>query len=464
MKISDVTKIIFVLIIIALGLIILNLTERLTLRHTDIIGDINSANVSNQIVRLRFSRPIPKNDYTQMITVDPVANFAVQWEGNNLIIKFTDNLHQDTHYKITLSGEIKDIFGSTLGNDYEFKFKTEKILITYIQKSKTGKDKIVATDLSLKNSVDIVEESGIKMYAANKNYLAYVHETEVGAPKITVMNLNTKSKITKEFPNTRISKIVFSPTNDEFVFASQDVTVVEGYYVSGSDYKIELYTISDNTIKHISPKNVTNDVLDMNYSKDGTAIVYRGMDAIYYLVSLADLDSVVPLGKHTAAFGFSRDSSKINFIDYDPTAEISAESYINIYFSEGDNKIIADKTKSILDPQFFNNSDRIIFSIKYKEEEMTRGLFKIAQHEIEGTQIQDILQMDNASIENPKLSPDDRYLIAEIYDISDLKNFSTQREFVFHTKPSTGGLIIYDLVENKLVGSINEGFDAYWIY
>lgn len=464
MKISNVAKIIFVLIIISFGLIILNLTERLTLRHTDMKGDSSSASVSNQILRLKFSRPIPKIDYTQMIKVEPATSYFTQWEGNNLLIKFVDNLHQDTDYKITVSGQIKDIFGSTLGNNYEIKFKTEKIAITYIQKSKTDKDKIISTDISLKNPIDLVEESGIKMYAANKNYLAYVHETEVGTPKITVLNLKSKSRVTREFPSTRISKIVFSPTNDEFVFASQDVTVVDGYYVSGSDYKIDLYSIKDNSIKKISPKNVTNDVLDMTYSKDGTAIVYRGMDAIYYLVSLNNLDSVVPLGKHTAAFGFNRDSSKINFIDYDPSAVISTESYINIYFSEGDNKIIADKTKSILDPQFFNNSDKIIFAIKYKEEEMTRGLFKIAQHDIEGIEIQNILQMDNASVENPKLSPDDRYFIAEIYDISDLKNFSTQREFVFHTKPSTGGLIIYDMVEKKLVGSVNEGFDASWIY
>lgn len=75
----------------------------------------------------------------------------------------------------------------------------------------------------------------------------------------------------------------------------------------------------------------------------------------------------------------------------------------------------------------------------------------------------EILQMPPYSLEFPKPSYDDKFIVIEKYTQDELLDYTKQRDFVFETKPSTAELVVYDTQRNVLYQNGSRGINALWV-
>lgn len=99
--------------------------------------------------------------------------------------------------------------------------------------------------------------------------------------------------------------------------------------------------------------------------------------------------------------------------------------------------------------------------------EGTRGLFEI-KYIIDNKETP-LIKINDKSLENPKLSADENYLLAEMFTKDLIKNIFTSnenlilRDFINHKKPGRGELILWDLNLNNSILTIENGIDPKWL-
>ncbi len=430
----------------------------------EVTGDINNADFTSQQAKIYFSRPMQKVNIKQLVDITPNINFNTVWSGNVLFIIFTESLNTNTTYQIKIDKSIKDSYGSSMASNITYEFKTKLPQLAYIEKT-YGKteDKIVLTDVNLKNRKTLFEaHKTIKYFGLNKKFLVSIIKNNDNSDDISIVNLIDNVNKTLDLTNTVISGFDFSPTANEFVFISQEVELKDKYYLPKSNNTISIYNLDTNESTHFDPKNTAKDVIDVKYSRDGNFLLYKSSDSFFNLAEINNQDNFVSIGRYMASGNFNRNNTNILFINYDPLQTYSKSQFLVNFDADRNVNMLTDGEIPVLDPQYMNKQDKIIYAEKYMDLERTKGIYKIMSIDLNKNKIE-VLSDKERSLELPKISPDDKYIAIERYNTLDLLNYKDTRNFGFQDKPAYSNLIVYDIDNKNIIDEGIIGVSAYWM-
>ena len=159
---------------------------------------------------------------------------------------------------------------------------------------------------------------------------------------------------------------------------------------------------------------------------------------------------------------FNKDESSIVFVAFDPLLTYSSSQFLSVFNSNRETTKIEFNGIPVLDPQFKNKSDLIVYAERNKELETTKGIYKIMETDIKGNK-KELLASNEYSLELPILSSDDRYIAIEQYTQLQLKNYQTSRSLGFQNKPFSGSIIIFDTKLEKVYNEYVIGSDVQWL-
>ena len=466
MKKDNFTKMTFgsiTILVVLVGIFIfLNNFTKPHVNDIQIQGEKTAADFSNQKLRFDFNRPIKKTDVTNLATAKPSSKFQAIWSGNSLFIIFNETLSTSTNYKVELNKDnIEDIYGVKPEANIVYEFQTKKQRLAYIERVNGQNDKIVIADVDFSNKETLYETPKIKFFGINSDYLVVVTEPSK-ASDIVVVNRKTQEGYSLGFKNVLIESFDLSPTKNEFTYTKQDIEILNNYYVPKSSTSVQIYNLDNKEDKTFNPQNSATNVIEVKYSKDGNSLLYKSADSFFNLSEIDNSDNVISIGRYMAKGNFNFDSSKIIFLNYDPLLTYLKYQFIVTFDSSRNIKQLTDGTKSVLDPLYLNKSDKILYSELYKDLEGTKGIFNVSLIDEDGNKTV-IVKDENNSLELPKPSPDDRYIVMEKYNQTELEDYTSSRNFGFQNKPYTGSLIVYDSKDGTIIDKSIRGISAYWL-
>jgi hypothetical protein len=444
-------------------LALLNMSTSLHVRSVEINGASSAAEIQNQKLTVHFNRPLQKETATAATYISPGINHVVSWQGNDMVITFTDNLQSNTEYSFIITPEAKDVYGSNLTTGFTYNFKTKPAKLFYREVDSTGTEvRIMSADPELIHLEEVYKADSITRFAVSKNYLAVV-EAVPNEPtnKLVLRDLRSGEDRSIDFDNARINKLAFSPTRNELAVIVQNYIKVQNTLIPDAGSKIRIYDLNSLSYREVNPQNVANEVVDIVYAPNGQNMLFKVSDSNFYIADLNRPGEVVILGKHLFGSGFNRQSDRLLFIDFDPLNTFFSLPYLNLLDSNKNAVQLTGNDSYVVDPQFFNNEQRIIYSEKHSDVEGTRGLYKLMITDFTGKSLH--LYTDvTRSLELPKLSADDRYIVVERYEVIDILDYNNQRDFQFQTKPAHAELIVIDMITGLIADKGVKGVDAIW--
>lgn len=471
---NKILAIVFSLLsVITILLIFLNATSKPHIRNIEVEGGNAQAEFYDSKIKIYFNTPILRTennkpiDFKNYISFEPSTEFNSTWSGNTLFLIPKATLLEDTDYKITINPGIKDIYGNSIDSTFSQNFKTKPLTITYLQKNyPKSKDKIIKRNLKSSNEEVLFEEENIKEYSLNKDYLIVSNTLSDKTNNVQILDLQTKFKKDLGFKNTNISRIDISKNINVFIYIYQDVKPADPIPQPLSTNNIKIYDLTTSKVTDFNPNNTASDVMDANFSPDGRSILYRTSDSSYFLATVDSTDNPIAVGRYIGTGGFNKDGTKVLFVNYDPLQTYSSFPFIVIFTSDRKTIQITDGQTYTVDPIFSNTTDDIILGLRYKDLLGAQGLFKVSEVSpglYENTFVfKDVYTETNYSLELPKPSWDDRYILAEKYDQAALLDYQNQRNFINQRKPNKANLIIFDRKENKVISEIPNAFDGEW--
>lgn len=449
------------ILVLTILFIFLNLEVTTHVRSFEVNGGAEKAELKNTTVKVSFSGPMNKDSSDRFISVSPSTEFSTAWSNNVLYVIFKKNLNSNTEYSVKVSSEMKDVYNKNLSKDFVYDFKTESLNLAFI-KSENNTKKVVLTDANLENSKDLFNSPDLRLFALNKDYLVVVTRKD-NLDNLQLLNLKNGFIRNFNIESSVIERIDFSPLKNEFIYLTQEVTKISGYNSLSDRIDIHQYNIDTNESRIINADQPALQVIDIKYLPDGESIMYKTADGYYNLMPINNPNSQTQLGRFLADGGFNNNGDKAVFVGFDPAQTFAQYQYIIQLNADRSQENITDGSFGALDPQYFNNDNSLVFAQKYKELEATKGIFKIVRLN-EDKSVDSILEDENQSLELPKVSPDDRYIVIEKYTEEALLDYQNQRNFLFQTKPNNASLIIYDLVEKKIIDHNIQGIEAKWVY
>ncbi len=430
-----------ILFVLILAFSYLNLNEQ---------SVIKSYEYSNKSMRLSFNRII--NPKSVKVSIIPEIKFNTYVKGKNVVISFVDNPISDTEYLLHFD-TIKDQYNTDVVIDRKISFKTDVLKYTYLK----DRSEIIETSISGKDSMVLITDKDIREFTRSGKYLAYVTGKGYGfTQKVFLVDTETnlKLEITPN-ENTLNKNLSLSANGNELSFISQLLVIDKGEITSIRNNKLYTYYTNEKKLVDRLPAEDT-DVWEIEYTKIGNTLLYRSSDSTYLLF---DGTTQTPLSKHFGTGGFNRDSSIILFVDSDNTLP-GINSFISIYDKNRESNPITSMNVFQIDPRFYNNSDKVIYSNETTDFNSDFPRYDIREV-INGKE--SILFTDNIySLELPTPSPDDKYISVESYSDKDKESINIDsRDFMYQVKPYQGKIRIYNL-ENKTLVKEFEGINLVW--
>lgn len=407
-----------------------------------------------------FAQPMDRQSVEDVLLLSPAVEFDTSWSLNKLQIKFKYNLDSGTNYHLQIGDQAKDIFGTQIAPVVDFSFTTPELSFVYLERNSREyqPDRIIRYFIGANTEKVLYSADNIIGFTENDSYLVVAVRTESGSA-LRIVDLKQDSFVTLDWggDNLLVGKVHMSPVADQIAFTAQVVEMVNGIAVPKTASYIYYYDIPTRKLTRLPPENV----LDMQFAPDGASLLFRGEDALYYLIELANPDNYVQLGRHFSTGGFNRSREQIVFVDYDPINLGSPYPFLNVYDRNRQSITLTKGESFVVDPEFFHNSNHLVISEKFSDLESSRGLFGIVVINEDGTG-QSMIKLPGYSLELPKISLDDQYLLIEKYSSENLTDFTGMRDYVFQTKPYQGTLVIYDLVQQKFLDVELRGVESEW--
>lgn len=451
------------LVVLIVTFIVLNTFVHPRVLKVVVNGGENSATIKNQQIRIDFNRPMIKDDIKKYLSTNPEIEFRDVWSANTLVLIPTETLDSQTQYTLSIKKEIQDIYNETFIEDFTYTFKTEIPRFAVLEKSFGTSSNIIATyNADFSNRVELIKRDNIKFYGINDNFLVVVTEDNY-SNNIEVLNLRTNEIKNFNLGNTRIATFDMSNSSsrNEFAYTKQSIEVRDTYYVPTSLSKVYVYSIDSQSESVFNPEDTAAEVISLKYSNDGSSLLYKNSESFYNLAEPTSESDYTSLGRFLSEGNFDKDNSSIVFVNYDPLNTYTLPQFLTVFNADRVVKNIDNDNIPVLDPQFKNRTNEIVYAEKYKDLEATKGIYKIMQIDLEGNKSEII--SSKYSLELPKLSADDRYIAVEQYTELHLKDFSSSRNFGFQNKPSYASIVIFDTLENKIYDSTLIGIDVKWL-
>ncbi len=464
---SKSLAIVIVLLVAGLvGLILLNLGSNFHVRSVTLNQTDQKAHILNQQIIVEFNRPLVKQDWSELIKISPPVEAQFLERGAKLYIFIKESLQSDTEYQVELVDSVEDIYGERLTEAFNYRFLTRSLEL-YAQEttaSGTSISKWQLPDFTTTNLYNSAME--IRNYDVSAEQLAVVEmvQQDLFAIKLVDLADNSFEWIT-DTKNENAYAVQFVPGRNLIYFIKEKITYIEEYPVSDGGRALYAYSLDTATTSPIELSPQIEDIDEFIVSQDGRTILLRdSADAEYYLVDANNTNNSIPLGKFASTGGISPDSTKVLFSKLDLVGG-APEPFLVTVDSQKQEEVVSKQGKYAIDPDYANTSDSFTYSQQYREVAGSRGLFEIIlPHSSDAGKA--TLKANNLSLELPKLSPDDRYVVVEAYTAEQLLDYANLRILGFQAKPSTAELRIYDLkIENlgdNLIKKIDNSINAKW--
>jgi hypothetical protein len=468
-KFNQLTIIIFSILLTVIVIFgFLSSTTEPHVRSIGLVGETNNADFINQKFEVFFNRPIQTSegntpiDTKKFINIEPQIEYNFTWVNNNLLIIPKQNLQSDTRYKLSILKGLSDIYSEVIPNDYILEFKTKEQLFVYQEKNYPGSnDKIIRRNVSGSFSEVLLEEENIKSFSVNANHLVAVL-TKDKLDSIVLVNLKNKQTKQIDFQSSTIHKVDVSNSSNNFLYIYQDVKFNQNFLEPLTYNLVKIYNIDSSETFDFNPAKSNSDILDAQFSPDGLTILYRASDSNYFLSSAETEDAPIGIARFTGTGGFNQDGTKVVFSNYDPLETYSIFPFVVIFNSDRESFNLTKGDKYVIDPVFFNTTNDVVYSERFEELLGSQGFFQIIKSDLEGNK-ELLFQDETRSLELPKLSLDDKYLITEAYTEVNLLDYLNQRSFINQRKPFTADLIIIDTETKQKFIEIKNGINAIWL-
>lgn len=432
-----------------------------------VAGGPNNAQFINQSIKIDFNRPMRNVSLTKAdILMTPEANFTTSWSGNSLYIYFYENLQANTQYQLTLTTNIEDQYQKFLAENVTYTFKTQNYQFTYLEDT-SSEDKIILADIENKRSTLFFSEN-IQLYDINPNYLVTISIVNEVDSLISITDISEKDNPieVKNFvlANTKIARLDVSPTLSEFSYLAQRIEKSpEGFLIPKSGSLIYRYDIQQDSSTTINPDETANDALVLAYSGDGRYLLYRGTGAQFYIIDLKDPSKAIILGQFQSFAGINFDASYILFSDFDILGTFTQLPFVvRFKVIDRSTEVLTDPSEYVIDPQFFQTKNSILYSRQYREAIGSQGLFEVVLRN-DTNQIIQIIREDNFSLELPQPSVDDSFIAAEKYSEKALQDIQNTRSLILQRKPKDASIVIFDTNSSKKILEIENGYELRWI-
>lgn len=439
----------------------------------------NMANIESQSIMFTFNNPVLFESINLSIDIFPKISFAITLTDSGFIIKFTEVLKYNTNYTIFINKNLTDIYSKQLNQEIKYSFVTMPAQFAYLERNyPTNLDKIVIYNVKENLINETFSAPIILLYDISNEWLIVYSIDSEGKYVLTIKSLNGKKEITLDLPDYQIAKVSISPLQDQFLFVArktikQEINGKEMLVADQRDpyNKIYLYSLDNNSYSPIYPTSQLADVIDATYTIDGSGIIFKSNDVLnpgHYLIYPlnSNLDSI-SLGFFTSIGNFNLSGNKLVFVSFDRLNPYAVNNYIGIFDSNRKETKLTNGENSVGEPEFGNLTNRVYFSSFYNDVEGTRGLFEI-KYIIDNRETP-LIKINDKSLENPKLSADENYLLAEMFTKDLIKNIFTSnenfilRDFINHKKPGRGELILWDINLNSSILTIENGIDPKWL-
>lgn len=458
---SKVILLVIFIIILLIGLFVyLGSLRSNYIRIFEITGGTDNVSLVNPIIRVKFSRPVQRENINSQIIITPEVEFTTNFSRNDLEIRFPMNLDSSTTYTISFSGDILDIYGEKFGEEIEYEFRTKEQRIAYLKKGLFGEDdRIIESDLKFETHTELYSAKRIKDFEKNSEYLVVVVVNEDETQNIKVKNLRNGTE--NDFKLNSQNVISIDLNEDKVLFISQKVEPRSNFLIPQGQSTTNLFNISSGELRLFNPKDTGIATVFANFTSDGRSVVYKSEDSFFYIADINEGAEPVGIGRFQTTGGFNRNLDKIVLTEFDPLEVYTSFPFITIFSSDRTMESITDGSVYVIDPKFYNNSDEIIFAQKYQEIEGSTGFFEIRKF-LRGD-FETIFKFENYSLEIPQLSFDDRFLVAERYSSSDLLDYQNQRDFFNFRKPIFGDLVTFDMQSKEVIGICDNCIEAQFL-
>lgn len=433
--------------------IILNIHIRANVKEVVLSGDKNSLDLANQILKIKLSHSVQKQEIENSLTIMPPIASNITWPDNKTLeINFKEPLQADTKYLLKINSTKKG-----LPETFSYEFKTKALKVTYIEKTKESSlHKIVESDINFSQKKVLFEKNNIKQFSRNKEFVVVLTLDDDKTNSLFLVNINNGSVDQIDIGASLVSSVSMSPTENKFVFNRSDAIQRGSDVIPSQEYNLNIYDIPQKKFIVINPQNTAAYILNAFYSPDGSAILYQTDASLYYLVDTKTYENVIAVGKHDATGGFNFEKNKIVFNDI-----IGYSPGLVLYNTNRQEAILTSPEIYPIDPTFSYTSDDIYFSQKIDKNNPSSFLYEIYSIN-SNRETKSILKQEGKSLEGAKISPDNRYLLIERFDdkkVVDPKDF---RLVGFQVKPGVADIIVFDLKENKILDQTAIGANAIW--
>jgi hypothetical protein len=424
-------------------------------------GGNKTADIKDQKLQFKFNTPVSKVDSKIKIKVqrnNEIENIETKEFviGESVYVFFKNNLSYDSDYKIELSG-LRDIFQKEISN-VNVEFKTISAGFYYMEMSEKV-DKIMKYELNSKQSESIFESENIQNYVFNSQYMTVVIESD-DYSKLLILNLKNGRQIKElKFDFQQIGKIDMTQKGNRILFTLQDYEFQDDFVIPTTGFVPYYYDVDNQVMNKFEYGNIEFDISEVIISPDSNFVLFEDNTEGFYLIDLNDADAGIGLGRFISTGGFSYDTEKIVFLSFEPE-NMEKDIFVTYYDIKTGLKTLTDGKYEVIDPKFFNNSDNVIYS-KEKDVFESRGIYEIVKSDLSGNE-EAVFDEKDVSLEYPRLSYDDRYVVIEKYALEDLLEYNFNRSSGYLTKPERAELVVYDLIEKKLVSEEISGIEAKW--
>lgn len=440
-------------------LVLLNLNVTFHVRELKLEGSLENAEIVGQRIELKFNRPLAQqSDWSEIVSVTPEVPFRTALQNSSLFIFFDNNLSSGTEYTISVDQSISDVYSESLREDYQTSFTTRSLEFYSL-----SSNKILKWDLETGEAQEIYSsEQEILDYDIADNYVATVEVVTDDISTLKLQNLNDATAKSLSDSDTESAYAVqFVPKRNQLFFLKEKIKYVEGYAVSDGGRGLFVYDLSSGATVQLEPDLGIEDIDEFEVAPDGRALLVRdSLNASYYLLDTNNLDSNIPLGRYIGTGGISPDNSQVLFSKLDPLGD-EVNPYLVKVDSEKKETMVSSPGEYSIDPDYFNLTDSIAFSQVYKPVDGTRGLYEVI---LQSPDLENFtyFKVEGESLELPKVSPDDKFLVVENYTVEQLLDYSNLRVFGFQAKPKNAKLLVYNILEEELVLEIEGGVHAVW--
>lgn len=458
-------------IIILVGLIglftLLNLTSSPHVKNVKLVGTKEEAQLRNQRLQLRFSRPIAK-DYKQniakYITLTPSAPVKTVWTGNQLTIILQEPLQAASAYKLTLSKDIKDSYGDTFARDFNYQFTTRSQKLYYIERNfPQANDRIIETDAELNEKTQIYTSSNeILRFNKQANLLAVIEAQANESKKLKLLNLATGKAVEPMAGNEDVFQAKFSQRSGNLYILSQKFTIEDKFMVPQTGRALYVYNLEQERLHELKFGNTFTDIDEFFLAPDERAIVIKdAVTLFYYLIDLTNPEVSVSLGKYLSTGGFNQAGNLIVFNNIDLGVDDS-QPYVMTINGQREKQVLTDGLNYAVDPVFLpSRANLMAYAVKAADYPDTKGLSKIVIVDDQGKQ-QSEISKEQLGLEIPLPSIDGRFIAFEAYTIPALQDYQNQRSLSYQAKPYVAEIMVYDRNSNTIYERGVRGIEAFW--